>query len=281
MNETEKIALVTGGNAGIGLETVRGLAASGMKVILLSRDPKKGEAAVKDVQNSTGNHQIECMTCDLASMEDIRRFAVVFKKRFSHLDVLVNNAGAFFSEYAETVDGIERQFAVNHLAPFLLTHELMPLLEASSEARIVNVSSNGHYQGKLNLEDLGFKKDYSGLKAYAQSKVCNVLFTRSLASRLPKHITANALHPGVVRTQIGNKNSSGWAKIMWILMKPFMVTPQKGAETSLYLATSAEVAGVTGKYFVNCKTKWPSRYSQDDALAEKLWTISTRMTGLG
>jgi NAD(P)-dependent dehydrogenase (short-subunit alcohol dehydrogenase family) len=277
----DKIALVTGANAGIGLETARGLAQQGFEVVLLCRSQASGLEAQRDIQATTGNPHVRLMLCDLSSQKDIRRFVAEFQAIYPALHVLVNNAGAFFSEMKKTEDGIERQWAINHLAPYLLTRLLLDQLRAAGHARVVNVSSNGHYRGVIDFEDLEGEKKYDGLKAYTQSKVGNVLFTRSLSQRLADSgITVNALHPGVVRTSIGNKNSSGFAHIVWRMMKPFMISVVKGAETSLHVASSPELEGVTGKYFVKCQVKWPSRYSQNDDLAERVWALSAKMTGL-
>jgi len=252
-----KTVLITGGNAGIGLETARALAKQGATVVLVARDAAKGEQAVADIKNTTGNNNVSFMKCDLGSQKQVRQLVADFKAKHDRLDVLVNNAGAFFSEYGETEDGIERQFAINHLGPFLLTNLLLDLMKASAPARIVNVASRAHYRGWINFDDLYFKKGYDGfVKAYGQSKLANVLFTNELARRLEgTGVTANSLHPGVVATDIALKESKGIYRFGWWLWKHFMITPVEGAATSIFLASSPAVEGVTGQYFDKSKAK--------------------------
>lgn len=277
-----KICLVTGANAGIGYETAKGLAARGARVLMVCRDMVKGEVAKAEIVAATGNQQVELLLCDLSQQKAIRALSDAVHQRCDRLDVLVNNAGAYFSDRRLSADGIEMQFATNHLAYYLLTRLLMDLLLASGSARVVNVSSNGHYNGRLNLADLGQEKgSYSGLAAYAQSKLCNVLFSKALARRVKdKGVRVNALHPGVVRTHIGNSNSKGWTHFAWRLMKPFMVTPERGAATSIYLAAHPEAGQYNGKYFVNSREKRPARLAEDAELAERLWAVSAQLTGL-
>lgn len=277
-----KTVLITGGNAGIGLETARALAKQGATVIIVARDATKGQQAVADIQKSTGNQKVSFMKCDLGSQKQVRQLAADFKAKYDRLDVLVNNAGAFFSEYGETEDGIERQFAINHLGPFLLTNLLLDLLKASAPARIVNVASRAHYRGRINFDDLNYKKNYDGfLKAYGQSKLANVLFTNELARRLEgTGVTANSLHPGVVATDIALKDSKGIYRFGWWLWKHFMITTEQGAATSIYLASSPEVVGVTGKYFDKCKAQPAAKTALDKNIAQRLWQVSEKLTRL-
>jgi NAD(P)-dependent dehydrogenase (short-subunit alcohol dehydrogenase family) len=276
-----KICLVTGANAGIGRETARGLAQKGATVILACRSLEKGEEAVKDIVATTGNQQVEAMALDLGRQADIRRFATAFLAKYDGLDVLVNNAGAFFGEFQKTEDGIERQLAVNHVGPFLLTHLLLPALQKANSARIVMVSSGAHYNGDINFVDLNGEKNYSPFAAYSQSKLGNVLFANEFARQFhTSGITANSLHPGVVRTHIGQKGGSWFHSLGWALMKPFMISATKGAATSLHVALAPELAGVTGKYFKNCKEQTPSTAAQDPLIAKRLWDATAALCGI-
>lgn len=277
-----KTVLVTGGNAGIGLETARALAKLGATVVIVARDANKGEQAVADIKSTTGNNNVSFMKCDLGSQKQVRQLVADFKARHDRLDVLVNNAGAFFSEYGETEDGIERQFAINHLGPFLLTNMLLDLMKASAPARIVNVASRAHYRGWINFDDLNFKNGYDGfIKAYGQSKLANVLFTHELARRLEgTGVTANSLHPGVVATDIALKESKGIYRFGWWLWKHFMITPVEGAATSIFLASSPAVEGVTGKYFDKSKAIPCAKKALDKNISLRLWEVSEKLTGL-
>lgn len=277
-----KVVLITGGNAGIGLETARALAKKGATVVIVSRDATKGQQAVEDIKQTTNNDKVSFMQCDLGSQKQIHQLVADFKTKQDRLDVLVNNAGAFFSAYAETEDGIERQFAINHLGPFLLTNLLLDTIKASAPARIVNVASRAHYRGFINFNDLNYKKNYDGfILAYSQSKLANVLFTNELARRLEgTGVTANSLHPGVVATDIALKESKGIYRLGWWIWKHFMITPEEGAATSIYVASSKDVEGVTGKYFDKSKEKKASDKALDKNLAARLWEISEKLTGL-
>ena len=246
---------------------------------MVSRNKEKGQKALQEIVGKTGNNQVELLTADFNSFESVKKLAIEFKSKYNKLDVLINNAGTFFSELQYSKDGIEMQFAVNHLAPFLLTNLLLDTLKKSSSSRIINVSSKLHYRGSMDFDDLYLKKGYDGLKAYCQSKLANVLFTYELSRRLEgSGITANCLHPGGVRTGLVNKNTSGIYKIVWIFLKPFMISPVTGAITSIYLASSNEVEGVTGKYFDKCKPYRSSRISCDKEIAHRLWEVSEKLT---
>jgi retinol dehydrogenase 12 len=277
----KKTALVTGANVGIGYETAKGLAKQGFQVILVCRDMAKGEAARTALIEETGQQDIHLLQCDLSSQASIRALSEAVHARFERLDVLVNNAGIFVSELKLTVDDIELQWATNHLGYYLLTRLLLDLVLKAPAPRIVNVSSNGHYSGRINFEDLSQKTGgYSGMKAYAQSKLGNVLLTRALAKRLAGKVLVNSLHPGVVRTDIGSRNSKGFVRFIWSLLKPLMITPEKGAATSLYLATSTDIGTTSGRYFINCKEKAYNKVADDDALVERLWEVSAKQVGL-
>lgn len=273
-----KVAVVTGANTGIGRETARGLLREGATVILAVRDVEKGEAARADIVASTGYADAEVMELDLASTASIRRFAAAFRARFDRLDVLVHNAGVWTRTRSETVDGFETTFGVNHLGPFLLTHELSSLLLASAPARVVVVSSALHYRGVLDLDDPMFeRRAYGGTRAYNQSKLANVLFTKALARRLEgTGVTVNALHPGVVATEL-TRELPGFVKA---LAGVFLLTPSQGAATSLHVAISEEGGRVTGEYFERSRTKRASRAACDETNQERLWKLSERLLGL-
>lgn len=272
-----KICLITGANAGIGKVTALELAKQGATVVMVCRNKEKGEAALDEIKKKSGNVNLELLLADLSSQAEIRKLADEFKAKHNRLDVLLNNAGVYIPKRTLTVDAIETTFAVNHLAYFLLTNLLLDVLQQSAPSRIVSVSSEAHKYGKVEFDNLQGEREYKGIPAYSNSKLENVLFTRELARRLAgTGVTANCLHPGAVATSIFRNTPK---PIEW-LIKMFTMSPEKGAETSIYLATSPEVEGITGKYFEKKQEKYPTRTAQDDELAQKLWQVSQQMTGL-
>jgi len=279
-----KICIVTGATSGIGESTAHGLAQQGATLIIVGRNPQKGFVTVDKIKSKTGNSSVKFMHADLSSQKDVRRLAEQFKSNYQRLDVLVNNAGGKFLSRQETVDGYEMTFALNHLAYFLLTNLLIEPLKASGKARIINVSSGAHSGcSKINFDDLQFKDGYVGKKAYEQSKLANILFTYELARRLKgTGITVNALHPGGVITDFCKNNGLvSWAKhITAHLLARNLVGPTEGAKTSVYLATSPDVEGVSGKYFTNMKSCKSSNASYDEDAARRLWDVSLELTGL-
>ncbi|MBK8430238.1 MAG: SDR family oxidoreductase [Chloroflexi bacterium] len=271
-----KLCLVTGANAGIGRATALGLAQKGAHVVMICRSAKRGRAAQQEIIAQSGNQQVDLLLADLSVQAEIRRVAAEFKQRYSRLDVLVNNAGAIFTTRQESADGLELTFALNHLGYFLLTQELLPLLLASAPARIINVASGAHYSGQINFDDLQLRQGYAAFKAYAQSKLANVLFTNELARRLAgTGVTANSLHPGVVGTQFG-RNNRGLSLIIR-LVRPFLRSEAKGAETSIHLATAPELVTTTGQYFDDNQPKRASDLAYDEALARRLWEESEKL----
>jgi NAD(P)-dependent dehydrogenase (short-subunit alcohol dehydrogenase family) len=264
-----KVCLVTGATDGIGKVTVRALAESGATVIGVGRDPAKIRTVMKEIGNTPGS--LEFLTADLSSQAQIRALADEFKRKYDRLDVLMNNAGALFTSYRESVDGIEMTFALNHLSYFLLTNLLLDTITASAPARIINVSSNAHEGSTIDFDDLGQRRHYSGWSAYGASKLANILFTYELAQRLEgTGITVNAVHPGFVNTNF--QRAAG-------LNMRGQLTPEEGADTQIWLATSAELENVTGKYFVRRHDTRSSDVSYDKAVARRLWEVSARMTG--
>ena len=276
-----KICFITGANSGIGKATSQGLAKKGPKIVMVCRNESRGEAARDEIMRESGNSNIDLMIADLSSQQSIRKLAEDFVAQYDRLDILINNAGAIYSDLQYSEDGIEMQFATNHLGYSLLTHLLLDVLKASTPSRIINVASNAHFDGTINFDDLYGEKGYSGLKAYAQSKLANVLFTYELERRLGnKSVTVNSLHPGGVRTPLGLKCKSWLYKIGWAVAMPVLISPHKGAQTSIFLASSADVEGITGKYFHKCKAVRSSAPSYDREIAGKLWEISEKLVGL-
>jgi len=276
-----KTVLITGGNSGIGLEAAVALAGLGARVAIVSRDAARGEAAVREVRRRSGRESVTLFVADLSKQDDVRGLAREAAEALPRLDVLVNNAGAIIGERELTVDGIETTFAVNHLAYFLLTHLLLDKLKASAPSRVVNVASEAHRRAAIDLDDLQGERGYSGWQAYGRSKLANIVFTYELARRLAgTGVTANCLHPGVVATNFGK---SGSAPVRWLLTlaRPFIRTSSKGAETTVYLASSPEVEGVTGRYFMDCKEARSNAASYDESVWRRLWDVSEAMTGLG
>lgn len=276
----DQVCLITGGTAGIGRATALGLDELGCPVVIVGSDPTRGEKARTEIISKSGNENIEFLPADLSSFDEVRRLASEFQARYNQLDILINNVGVFYSRCEFSTDGIEMQFAINHLSHFLLTDLLLSMLRESAPARIVNVSSNAHFSGQINFDDINLEKRYNGWRAYCQSKLANVLFTYELTDRIdPKLITVNALHPGTVRTGIVGKHASFIYRLGWNLPKPMMLSAEEGAKTSIYLASSDEVEGMTGLYFVKCKPQKSSDLSYDKALASKLWDLSEELTG--
>lgn len=274
---TRKVCLVTGATSGIGEATARALATLGAQVLVHGRSNEKCGRIVHEIKTDTGNNSVEPICADFASLADVRALATKVRTRVSRLDVLVNNAGGTVPKRTLTRDGLEYTFAVNHLAPYLLTRLLLETLTASAPARIVTVSSTMHRMATIDFDDLQSERRFGPMRAYGRSKLANILFTRSLASRLAgSGVTANALHPGGVRTGLSGSGPGFLSR----LMGRFMLSPEQGARTSLYLATAADVAEVSGLYFVRCAPAKTSRDALDDDAAERLWQISAELTGL-
>lgn len=272
-----KICLVTGATSGIGQVTALELARMGATVVIVARSRERSEATKAKIVAQTGNPSVEIILADLAELAAVRRAAEEFRARYDRLDVLVNNAGLYLDKRTLSADGLELTFAVNHLAPFLLTHELLEPLRAVKAARIVTVSSGAHMGGRGRFDDLRAEKGYMGFAAYAESKLANILFTYELARRIDgSGMTANCLHPGAVQTGFASGTGGIFGGIFG-LARPFMLTPEQGAETSIYLASSPEVEGVNGKYFAKRRPQTTSMVSYDRALQAKLWALSEQV----
>lgn len=276
----DKVCIVTGSNTGIGYVSARELARLGAEVVMICRDQEKGEAAQNQIYSETRNPNLVLLIADLSSQESIDIVAESFGKRYDHLDILLNNAGAMFSSRHESPEGFELTFALNHLGYFFLTHLLMNHLKASPSARIINVASRAHEGHTIHFDDLMAKEKYSSFRAYGQSKLANIMFTYALARKLKEqgltNITANTLHPGLVNSQFARDLPT---YIQWVF-KYLGHTPRKGAATSVYLAAHPEAEGVTGQYFVNKQPRNSSKVSYDKKLQEKLWKKSLELTGI-
>ncbi len=276
-----KVCLLTGATSGIGKATALGLAQMGATVVMVSRDRARGEAAQAEIKTKSGNAAVDLLLADLSAQQSIRQLVENFQQRYTQLHVLINNAGLFVLRRRTTVDGLEMTFAVDYLAPFLLTNLLLDVLKASAPARIVNVSSNSHEAGYIKLDDLQAEHNYRSMRAYGQAKLAVVLFTYELARRLQgTGVTANCLHPGFVATNIGQSGMGLASRIVTRLIFAFGISPQEGAKTSLYLASSPEAEGVTGKYFVKSIPQRSAPISYDVSLQRQLWEESAKLVNL-
>jgi NAD(P)-dependent dehydrogenase (short-subunit alcohol dehydrogenase family) len=278
---TDKTCLVTGANSGIGKETALGLARMGARVVLVCRNPEKGGQALADIRRQTGSPQLDLLVADTSSFESVRALAAQVRERYPRLDVLINNAGAAVPSRRLSADGIETTVAGNYLGAALLTFLLLDLLKSSAPSRIVNVSSEAHRSARLDLNDLQFEqRKYSPIGAYGQSKLLMNAFTFELARRLQgSGVTANCLHPGVVATNIVPSDAPRIFKIIFAAMKPFLLSPKRGAETSLYLASSPEVASISGRYFVKSKPAVSNALSCDPKVQASIWRWTEELTG--
>jgi NAD(P)-dependent dehydrogenase (short-subunit alcohol dehydrogenase family) len=276
-----KTCVITGASSGIGKASAVQLASMGAKVVMVCRSLERGERAKAEVEAKSGSGSVEMMLADLGSLGSVREFARKYEDSHDSLHVLLNNAGSVRLRRSLTVDGFEATFQVNYLSPFLLTNLLLPLLKKSAPSRIVNVSSAAHYGGHIDLGDLQLQKGYGVMRAYSRSKLALVLFTRELARRLEgTGVTANSLHPGTVATNIWG-SALGPASFLGKVARLFLISPEKGARTQVYLASSPEAEGVSGEYFESSAKRRSSDESYDQALAERLWDASAAMVGLG
>src|SRR5690349_15691841 len=276
----DKVVMVTGANSGIGKAASLALAKMGATIVMVSRNKERGEAARSQIMRESRNNSVDLLIADLSSLESVRTLASEFQKKYSKLHVLINNAGLFNQRRRVTTDGYENTFATNYLAPFLLTNLQLDLLKASTPSRIINVSSLGHYNGHINFDDLNLEKEYGGWKAYGQSKLALILFTHELAKKLQgTGVTVNAVHPGTVATNIWSRPFGPVGFIM-ALPKLFMTSPERGAETIVYLASSPDANGLNGEYLEKLKVKKSSDESYNEEIAQRLWDVSAKLTRL-
>jgi NAD(P)-dependent dehydrogenase (short-subunit alcohol dehydrogenase family) len=275
-----KVVLITGGTSGIGRATATALAAMGAEVVVIGRSRERGESAVEEIRDTSGTGRVSLMLADLAVQAEVRGLAEEFRERYDRLDVLVNNAGIIQSKRTETPDGIELTLAVNHLAPFLLTNLLLDLLKKSAPSRIITVSSEARRGAKIDFEDLQSERRYRPFKVYGMTKLANILFTYELAERLEgTGVVANSLHPGGVNTNFGNNNRS-FGTLIFRAFKPFMRTPEQGADTVVYLAVSPEAGKMTGRYLTDRKVVFSFEDPHDEVVQKRLWEVSEELTNL-
>lgn len=278
-----KLVVVTGANSGIGKETAVALAAQVNQLVMVCRNLEKGKAAQAEIIKRSNNNHVDLMLCDFSSQASIRDFGAAFRKKYDAIDVLVNNAGAIFGDYTKTVDGIEQTFAVNHLGYFLVTHELLDLVKKGKDKRIVNVASFAHtFVKKIDFDNLQGEKSYKQMANYGLSKLMNIYFTKVLANKMLQEqtgITVNCLHPGTVYTGFGSSGSKFFQKLIKI-GGPLLMSPQNGAKTSIYLASSPAVKDITGEYFDKKKVKKTSKLAENMDYAKRIWDLSKELTGV-
>ena len=282
----DKRVLITGATNGIGKQAALEIAAMGAAVTIVGRSESKTRAVCSELQTQSGSDKIDWLLADLSSMAEVRRVAEEFRARHNRLDVLLNNAGAVFSEFQASADGYEMTFALNHISYYLMTHLLLDMLKRTAadegEARIINVSSSAHRNASLRLDKLKDASGYSFMNSYGASKLMNVLFTYELARRLQgSGVTVNTVHPGLVDTGFGHNTARIWSVMIKVLQRLFAISTERGAETLVYLATADEVAGITGKYWNEKTQKRSSDTSYDRQLQTRLWDYSAEVTGVG
>ncbi len=276
-----KIVLITGGTGGIGKATAIGLARLGARVGITGRDVARTGQVAADIRAASGNPAVDPFAADMSSQAEVRRLAVAVLETYPRLDVLINNVGGFWAHRHPTADGLERTFALNHLAPFLLTNLLLDRLKAGAPARVVTVSSGAQSAGRIDFDDLQSAHNYSGQRAYSQSKLANIMFTNELARRLEgTGVTASSVHPGVVRTNFGAEDQAWLFTVVSKVVLPFLKTPAQGAQTSIYLASSPDVDGVTGQFFAGGKPKTANRVAYDTDMTARLWSVSADLVGM-
>ena len=275
----QRVGIVTGASSGIGLHTALGLARAGIRVVMVGRDRSRSEAARRLVTERSGSDLVDVVLADFSRLADVRRLADEILSAYDRLELLVNNAGLLSPKYRLSADGFELTFAVNHLAPFLLTNLLLERLEASAPARIVTVASEAHRRNRIDISDLIRPHDWTMMKAYGRSKLCNILFTRELASRLDRgDVVATCLHPGMVATAIGQRG--GLVELGWRILKPLMLSPEQGAETPVFLSTVPDPMPFHGGYVIRKALNRPEPAALDSGLARRLWDKSVRLAGL-
>jgi NAD(P)-dependent dehydrogenase (short-subunit alcohol dehydrogenase family) len=278
--EAGKTVVITGASSGIGRETARGLAAMGARIVMVVRSRERGEAAIADIKKTAPDAHLELVLADLYSLAEARRAGQEIAGKLPRLDVLINNAGLIHDRRELTIDGFERTFALNHLAAFAISYELRELLAKSAPARIVTVSSMGHRFAHFSWDDLATMPRWTETTSYGTSKLCNIWFARESARRMKaRGVTSNALHPGAIASNFGATGSRIY-QFATKVATPFLLTPAKGARTSVFLASDPSVAGVTGEYFVKSKRSTPSRAARDDDSARKLWQLSEKLCGV-
>jgi NAD(P)-dependent dehydrogenase (short-subunit alcohol dehydrogenase family) len=277
----DKVVLITGGTEGIGKATAIGLASLGARVGITGRDRARAERAADDIRAASGNLAVDAFAADMTSQAEVRQLAIAILDTYPQLEVLVNNVGGFWAHRYPTADGLERTFALNYLAPFLLTNLLLDRLTASAPARVVTVSSGVQATGRIDFNDLQGTRNYSGQRAYSQSKLATVMFTNELARRLEgTGVTATCLHPGVVRSNFGAEDQARFFAAISRVALPLLKTPAQGAQTSIYLASSPDVDGVTGQFFANRKPKIANKVAYDTDMTARLWQVSADLVGM-
>lgn len=278
-----KTVVITGGTSGIGEVAALNLAGQGARIVLIARDSARGEATLARLRRANPSAQHAAHYGDLSVIADMKRVAAAVSASEARIDVLINNAGAVFLSRKVSADGLEMTFATNHMAYFIVTNLLLDRLKATPGARIVSTASDAHKSGKIDFDDLQSEKSYSSFRVYGTSKLCNILFTRELARRLDgSGVTANCLHPGFVGTRFGQNNASNiFLKVLRSAIMSLGISPEEGAKTIIHLASSSDVATISGEYFYKCKIAEPTQAAQDDAAAKRLWEVSAKLAGVG